>query len=368
MASSVITTPGAVGEGDFPILCETCLGPNPYVRMVEDRAGRACKVCERPFKCHSWRPGGQGMRPKKTEICQTCARVKNVCQTCLLDLQYNLPVQVRDLSLPESDRQATVVPQSSATREFAAAKATRAIANGEIDHVYAEHRKNTIADRAKRTAPRYERNLSRVCTFYLKGDCKRGLYCPYRHEKPEQSDGLADQNIRDRYYGVNDPVAAKIINRITNPQGKDGNSQALPPTPPEDKSIRTLFVGGLSTAFDSTALRKHFNRCGGVASVRALSQRGIAFVDFVSREAAENAMTKSHGQRSIGGETVSVKWGRSSGYKTHPQSAARAQLDSEPVAKRRRTTDAQQSTGAPLSDGMPARPVSSEIAPHPTTD
>ena len=34
------------------------------------------------------------MRYKKTEVCQTCAKTKNVCQTCLLDLEYGLPVQV----------------------------------------------------------------------------------------------------------------------------------------------------------------------------------------------------------------------------------------------------------------------------------
>jgi hypothetical protein len=28
------------------------------------------------------------MRFKKTEVCQTCAKLKNVCQTCLLDLEY----------------------------------------------------------------------------------------------------------------------------------------------------------------------------------------------------------------------------------------------------------------------------------------
>jgi len=28
------------------------------------------------------------MRFKKTEICQTCAKLKNVCQTCIFDLQY----------------------------------------------------------------------------------------------------------------------------------------------------------------------------------------------------------------------------------------------------------------------------------------
>lgn len=44
-----------------------------------------------------WCPGAK-MRFKKTEVCQTCAKLKNVCQTCLLDLQYGLPVQVRQIS------------------------------------------------------------------------------------------------------------------------------------------------------------------------------------------------------------------------------------------------------------------------------
>ena len=30
------------------------------------------------------------MRFKKTEVCQTCAKLKNVCQTCLLDLDYGM--------------------------------------------------------------------------------------------------------------------------------------------------------------------------------------------------------------------------------------------------------------------------------------
>lgn len=33
-----------------------------------------------------------------------------------------------------------------------------------------------------------------------------------RHEKPDEEKGdLAHQNIKDRYYGVNDPVAKKML-------------------------------------------------------------------------------------------------------------------------------------------------------------
>ena len=54
------------------------------------------------------------MRFKKTEVCQTCAKLKNVCQTCLLDLEYGLPVQVRDAALKIKDD----LPRSDVNREY----------------------------------------------------------------------------------------------------------------------------------------------------------------------------------------------------------------------------------------------------------
>jgi pre-mRNA-splicing factor RBM22/SLT11 len=54
------------------------------------------------------------MRFKKTEICQTCSKVKNVCQTCLLDLEFGLPVQVRDTALGLEDN----APRSEVNKEF----------------------------------------------------------------------------------------------------------------------------------------------------------------------------------------------------------------------------------------------------------
>lgn len=54
------------------------------------------------------------MRFKTTVICQTCAKVKNVCQTCLLDLEYGLPTQVRDTALAVT----TEAPTSDINREY----------------------------------------------------------------------------------------------------------------------------------------------------------------------------------------------------------------------------------------------------------
>ena len=59
-----------------------------------------------------------------------------------------------------------------------------------------------------------------------------------RHDKPsDPDDPLSDQNIKDRYYGTEDPVAAKLMRRYS----------AMPKLePPEDRSISTIYVGNLS--------------------------------------------------------------------------------------------------------------------------
>lgn len=69
----------------------------------------------------------------------------------------------------------------------------------------------------------------------------------YRHEKPtDPDDPLADQNIKDRYYGMNDPVAEKLLNRYQNMPKLD---------PPEDRSITTLYVGNLGEKITEKELR-----------------------------------------------------------------------------------------------------------------
>ncbi len=69
----------------------------------------------------------------------------------------------------------------------------------------------------------------------------------FRHEKPtDPEDPLADQNIKDRFYGLNDPVADKLLKRYTNMPKLE---------PPEDKAITTLYVGNLGDKMTEKDLR-----------------------------------------------------------------------------------------------------------------
>jgi pre-mRNA-splicing factor RBM22/SLT11 len=80
-----------------------------------------------------------------------------------------------------------------------------------------------------RTDPYYKRNQQKVCSFFVKGECKRGSECPYRHELPsDRNMDLANQNMQDRYHGRNDPVAKGILAR---------NAETMGLKPPEDPTV-----------------------------------------------------------------------------------------------------------------------------------
>ncbi|TPX36776.1 hypothetical protein SeMB42_g07057 [Synchytrium endobioticum] len=196
-------------QADFPILCETCLGDNPYIRMQKEGYGKECKICGRPFTIFRWLPGA-GMRYKKTEICQTCSKIKNVCQTCILDLEFGLPVQVRDTVLQTQDD----VPRSDVNNQVFVAKAEKALAGKPeslVDYGKADSAAKEALKRMARSEPYYKRNKPHLCSFYAKGECRRGDECPFRHELPVEND-LSHQNIKDRYFGHNDPVAKRMMN------------------------------------------------------------------------------------------------------------------------------------------------------------
>uniref|UniRef100_A0A674APM1 Pre-mRNA-splicing factor RBM22 n=1 Tax=Salmo trutta TaxID=8032 RepID=A0A674APM1_SALTR len=286
-------------DADFPILCQTCLGENPYIRMTKEKYGKECKICARPFTVFRWCPGTR-MRFKKTEACQTCSKIKNVCQTCLLDLEYGLPIQVRDTGLSIKDD----VPKSDVNKEYYTQNMEREIGNSDgtrpVGLLGKAPSSSDMLLKLARTTPYYKRNRPHICSFWVKGECKRGEECPYRHEKPtDPDDPLADQNIKDRYYGINDPVADKLLKRASTMPRLDT---------PEDKSITTLYVGGLGDSITDSELRNHFYQFGEIRTTTIVQRQQCAFIQFATRQAAELAAEKSFNKLIINGRRLNVKW------------------------------------------------------------
>ena len=75
------------------------------------------------------------MRFKTTVICQTCAKIKNVCQTCLLDLEYGLPTQVRDTALALQNE----APTSDINREYYAQNMEGKVSRCRLSDLYKPH-------------------------------------------------------------------------------------------------------------------------------------------------------------------------------------------------------------------------------------
>lgn len=283
-------------DAEFPILCQTCLGDNPYIRMTKETYGKECKICLRPFTVFRWCPGAR-MRFKKTEVCQTCSRLKNVCQTCLLDLEYGLPIQIRDMALKIKDD----IPRSDVNKEYyiqnISSKLDAAVP-GEVGSK--SEAGSQLLMKLARTAPYYKRNRPHICSFWVKGKCRRGEECPYRHEKPtDPDDPLADQNIKDRYFGVNDPVAVKLMRRVSMMPKLEA---------PEDKSITTLYVGNLVSYISETDLRNIFYQYGEIRNITCIPRQQCAFVEYVRREDAELAAEKTFNMLILGGRRVYIKW------------------------------------------------------------
>lgn len=70
--------------------------------------------------------------------------MKNICQCCLLDLQYGLPVQLRDAVLA-SNEAATAAPESEANREWLVQQQNQLIAAGQDPWLNSEPNEQLLA-------------------------------------------------------------------------------------------------------------------------------------------------------------------------------------------------------------------------------
>ena len=147
------------------------------------------------------------------------------------------------------------MPSDAANRDFWANKMNAHIDkldlpynNPEVKGALAEIAKRHNGDVEKGIAgsKASKRNAAHVCSFFVRGECNRGISCPYRHtnitdhdlESMKKGNGSIDDKIRERYNGINDPICKKILDKQ--------HEKVKAPEPPQDKSISTLFLGGIT--------------------------------------------------------------------------------------------------------------------------
>lgn len=283
-------------DSDFPTLCSFCLGSDPALRMTKEKFGTECKVCLKPYTTFRWCPGS-GMRFRKTLICPTCSQAKHVCQSCILDLKYGLPVQVRDRILgieDETPEQITNRDHYFHNRKVAFVnfdRGTNGSAGKEtLIKMSGEFRQNN--DLLK------YRNLPFVCSFYLKGECKRGDSCPYSHDPLAETE-MNRTKIMNRYFGRKDPIAEQILQNFKN----------YPPAL-NDKTISSVCLHNFNwVKVKEEEIRGVFGLFGDIKSIVIIKEESIAFVNFLLRSAADSAVDKYlETGLELNGCTMSVSW------------------------------------------------------------
>jgi len=264
--------------------------------MTKSDFDRECKLCERPFTVYRWKPTGCD-RHKNTEICQICSQMKNVCQCCLLDLEFKLPVQQRDalMGIKEKNELANT---TTVTREWEADRNEKAIMNGtgKFQSTYGKiQMRNQFLDMAREIP--YSKDVKRVCQFYAKGTCKRGEDCPYKHEVQKEQDKSKKTN-----------QSFTLITQGISRQTSQYNEEKL--VPPANLEIKTLYISNIPTEIVlEQDLREVFEKFGEIKDLRVMVKSRCAFINFVERSSAESAAENLHNNLEIKECYLRVGWG-----------------------------------------------------------
>ncbi|KAE8349561.1 hypothetical protein BDV28DRAFT_58765 [Aspergillus coremiiformis] len=295
---------------DFPSVCENCLPDNPYVQMLKEDYGAECKICTRPFTIFRWK-ADRTARTKRTAICLTCARLKNCCQCCMLDLSFGLPIVVRDAAL----KMVAPGPESTINREYYAQEHEKEIEEGRgAIEAY---------EKTDEKARELLRKLANSEPYYRK---PRQLEAPPDDESEKPSTDAPV--VHSRYGNAPGPIRTSESRRGTTLPGRGrGNMRGgrggrpfpgtaqLPPSqadilPPTDPNVTSLFVTGVEDDLPEHTLRTFFGQFGQLRSLVCSHRAHSAFVNFATREGAEAAAHRCQGKAVIQGCPLRIRWGK----------------------------------------------------------
>ncbi|KAH6688962.1 pre-mRNA-splicing factor slt-11 [Plectosphaerella plurivora] len=291
---------------DFPSVCETCLPDNPYVKMLKEDYGAECKLCTRPFTVFSWNADRAHGRKKRTNICLTCARLKNCCQSCMLDLSFGLPIVVRDAAL----KMVAPGPTSDINREYFAQNNERAIEEGRAGVEEYEKTDDKARELLRRlaTSKPYFRKGRAIEDGGDQGDAAGGSSQGGNPAVGAGVGGVGPIRTRDSR------AAAAAGARPGRSKGAFPSAAQLPPgpqdwQPPQDQNIMSLFVTGVEDDLPEFKIREFFKEHGKIKSLVCSHMSHCAFINYETREAAEKAADACKGRAVIAGCPLRVRWG-----------------------------------------------------------
>ena len=123
-------------------------------------------------------------------------------------------------------------------------------------------------------------------------------------------------------------------------------------TPPDDETIRTLYIGGLDSRITEQDLRDQFYAHGEIESIRMVLQRAIAFVTYTTREGAEKAAEELANKLVIKGMRLKLMWGKPQAPKPEEDESGRQGQVSHGGLLPRAVISQQQSGDQPQPPGM----------------
>lgn len=359
----------SAGE-EFPMLCETCLGPNPYIRMVKLAPGaKLCKISEKAFQAFRWKPAGG--RQKETIISYSVASDRNICQVCLNDMKYGVPAGVRDkLEAAESaglirqTPEGLILTEDGKRSDSAIALTLQSLKRGQEQ----QQKEGQVAFR----------NLAKLCSFWVLGTCNRVVTgsCPFRpccgsfafpelaggkskqigdalikrlkeHGPVEVMKTLDDETrdaLKNNRKGVNqdaeiqarvdgtDSLSSKYLHQSNMKKLTSTSGMGAPP----DDQVATLWIGGVEETVSEDELSGVLLRLAGeMKSLRLVRSAKCAFVAYATQEVAVSAANTLSQSLEVNGKSLPVKWAKPKAK--GKAKAAGGNSSGEAPAKKRRT-------------------------------
>ncbi|KGU13964.1 pre-mRNA-splicing factor SLT11 [Candida albicans L26] len=229
---------------DIFSICGKCLGDESRIKMIKQVNGDECRQCTRPYTIYRWGNRKQG---NKTIICITCARARHCCQSCLLDITYGIPTDLRDTALEMAGLEPLTKSANPTNREVKAIMADKL----ETKFKEQQERSNDI--------------LSKLVE---------------KLNKPEEKKTEVAIDV------------AKLAKKL--PFGNSLDVQKYP-------DMTTFFVFGFSSDFPQAIFSRYAEQYGKVESVVFSSASGCGFIRFekvssavgFAKSIAENGLNKN---------------------------------------------------------------------------